>query len=233
MTESETKRLTPAYVSYKTFTNFINSLKESGAPSQIDRSMLKGMSGSAQSAILGSLEYLKLISKIGNILPKFQQLIDAEEKDRPTILRDIVEAAYPFLFSGAIDLKRATTKQVEDEFRKQGVSGSTVVKCIAFFLAAAKAAQIVVSPHVKTPAVIRSPGNKRANAGNTTGADGNEPDDDDDDEDQASGMKRLKLPLIGKKDVVVILPADFNGEDWAFLKPILESYITRMLKETQ
>lgn len=226
MTESEAKRPTPAYVSYKTFTNFINSLKESGVPSQIDRSMMKGMSGSAQSAILGSLEYLKLISKDGIVLTKFHQLIDAEEKERAPVLREIVESSYPFLFSGSIDLKRATTKQVEDEFRKQGVSGSTVVKCMAFFLAAAKAALIEVSRHVKTPTVIRAPSNKR-----TSNANSDAPDDGDDTDDEIpAGTQRLKLPLVGKQDVVVLLPGDFNAEDWAFLKPIFEAYIGKLLK---
>lgn len=230
MTESESKRPTPAYVSYKTFTNFINSLQESGVPSQIDRSMLKGMSGSAQSAILGSLEYLNLISKTGNVLPKFHQLIDAEEKERAAILRAIVEASYPFLFSGSIDLKRATTKQVEDEFRKNGVSGSTVVKCIAFFLSAAKAAGVAVSPHVKTPTVMRTPSTKRV-SGAAANSGASEEDDEEQEVETPPGTQRLKLPLVGKQDVVVLLPADFNKEDWTFLKPIFEAYIVRLIKD--
>ena len=82
MEDQENKRGSPAYVPYKTFTNLINSLNESGAPSQIDRSVLKNMSGSDQSAILLSLKYLGLITDQGVPANEFQQLIDLKEEQR-------------------------------------------------------------------------------------------------------------------------------------------------------
>jgi hypothetical protein len=232
MEDNEPKRGTPAYVPHKTLSNFINSLKENGTPSQIDRSVLKSMSGSDQSAILGSLKYLGLISEQGVPTTDFQQLIDSDEEHRRPLMRNVLTKAYAFLFSGSIDLKRATTKQVEDAFRDQGISGSTVVKCMAFFLAAAKEAGIGVSPHVKTPAPVRSNPPKPRTGGNTQGAVPGESHSQNLETPAAAGMKQLKIQLMDKPDVTVTLPDSFNSEDWAFLEPILKAYIMRMLKES-
>jgi hypothetical protein len=229
MDDKDLKRGPPAYVPHKTFTNFINSLKESGAPSQIDRSVLKNLSGSDQSAILGSLKYLKLIDESGVPSSELLQLIDSTDEQRSSMMRTVLMQAYSFLFSGSIDLKRATTKQVEDAFRGQGVSGSTIVKCIAFFLAAAKDAGIQISPHVKTPAPVRSNPAKPRTTNQTT------PTEDNHIQQEPTlplDMKQIKIQLMDKPDVTINLPASFNAQDWAFLEPILKAYITRMLKET-
>jgi hypothetical protein len=229
MDDKDLKRGPPAYVPHKTFTNFINSLKESGAPSQIDRSVLKNLSGSDQSAILGSLKYLKLIDESGVPSKELLQLIDSTEEQRPAMMRAVLLQAYSFLFSGSIDLKRATTKQVEDAFREQGVSGSTIVKCIAFFLAAAKDAGIPISPHVKTPAPVRSnPAKPRTTNQATTFTENNHLQQEP---PLPPDMKQIKIQLMDKPDVTINLPASFNAQDWAFLEPILKAYITRMLKE--
>jgi hypothetical protein len=232
MGDLDTKPKIPAYVSYKTFYNFLNGLRESGVPAQIDKSMMTAMSGSGQSAMIGSLEFLKLIDSNGQPAPELQQLVDSEENNRGAILRSVLEGSYPFLFGGTIDLKRATTKQVEEAFRSQGISGSTVVKCIAFFLAAAKTAGIQVSPHVKTPALVRNPV-KRGGQGGLPDDRGADVDADEDDDGDAGTTRRLKLPLLGKPDVTLIVPADFNADDWKFLKPIFELYMERMLKDQQ
>ncbi|MGC4029056.1 MAG: DUF5343 domain-containing protein [Steroidobacteraceae bacterium] len=227
MDKQDDKKVSPAYVPHKTFSNFISSLKESGAPSQIDRSVLKSMSGSDQSAIIQSLKFLSLINDKGIPSKEFIQLIDSTEEQRPALLRPVLEKAYTFLFAGSIDLKKATTKQVEDAFRDQGVTGSTVVKCIAFFLAAAKAAGITVSPHVKTPAPVRSATSKpkaaAAGVGDkaATAAVAQAPPE---------GMKQIKIQLMDKPDVVLLVPSSFDANDWAFLEPILKAYINRMLK---
>lgn len=227
MNDKAAKANTPAYVPYKTFSNFINGLQENGVPSQINRSIMGDKSGSAQSAIIGTLEFLRLVTETGEPTKELQQLVESKEDNRGPLLRSVIEQAYPFLFSGAIDLKRATTKQVEEAFRSQGVTGSTIVKCIGFFLAAAKAAGIQVSPYVKTPSLARLVTKRSTPPAAQTVAIDSQPDD----YEPPAGMRPLKLPLVGKQDVVLLLPEDFNEEDWKFLKPILEAYIARMFKE--
>lgn len=227
MNDKDSKAKTPAYVSFKTFNNFINGLQEKGTPSHINRSIMSGMSGSAQSAIMGTLEFLSLVTETDEPTKEFQQLVEIKEDNRGPLLRSVIEKSYPFLFSSAIDLKRVTTKHVEEAFRTQGVSGSTIIKCIAFFLAAAKAAGIQISPYVKTPTLPRSATKRPATSNGQTAS----IDSQTDEYEPPAGMRTLKLPLLGKQDVILLLPDDFNEEDWTFLKPILEAYIARMFKE--
>lgn len=226
MTEESPKVSTPAYVPFKTFSSFINGLSENGIPSQIDKSIMRNLSGSVQSALVSTLEYLKLIDKAGKPAPQLTQLVESKEKERADILRSVLENAYPFLFSGALDLKRATSKQVEEAFRLQGAAGSTAVKCIAFFLAAAKEAGVQISSHVKTPQVVRNSPPKRSNGGGAT----RPKEEEEEEEESGAGTKKLQLPLPGKGNVIFTIPADLTKEDWDFLKPIFEQYMDRLLK---
>ncbi|MGO9592855.1 MAG: DUF5343 domain-containing protein [Steroidobacteraceae bacterium] len=230
MSDNEPKKASPAYVAHKTFDNFINGLRENGIPSRIDRSAMSGMSGSGQSALKASLEYLGLINADEEPTDKLHQLVDAEEENRPAVLAEILREAYPYLIGGSIDLKRATTKQIEEAFRAQNISGSTVVKAIAFFLTAAKSAGIEISSYIKTPTLVRINPPKRSNG--TEGKPVTSADDDGEPADVIpQGMRQIKLPLIGKQDVILALPEKFDSSDWKFLKPILEAYIQRMLDE--
>lgn len=150
MSENSAKNPTPAYVSYKAFTRFINTLRDGHLPSRIDRSILGAMSGSGQSALLGSLEFLGLIDAGGKPQPVLEQLVTLNGAQYDAKLKELLLASYGFLLK-EMDLRRATGAQVHEAFRKQNVQGSTAVKAIAFFLAAAKDAGIEVSKHVKPP----------------------------------------------------------------------------------
>ena len=228
MSENDTKAKTPAYAPYKSLMKFINGLKENNVPTQIDRSMMSGMSGSSQGALISSLEFLNLISDGGVPTKELHQLVDAEENKRGPLLASVLERSYQFLFSGAIDLKRATTKQVEDAFREQGVTGSTIVKCMGFFLAAAKAAGIAISPHVKTPPAPRS----TVKRGAASSGQDNSDEEDEEDYTPPEGSRSIKLPVVGKQgNVVLTFPDDFTPDDWKFLQPILQAYMDRMFNE--
>jgi len=182
MAEADPKKTFPPYISYKAHSRFLDGLRDHALPAQIDRGVLSGMSGSVQSAMLKSLESLALIAKDGKPTKQMQDLLkhasgSPEYKER---LRDVLEATYPYLFDDAIDLKTATTNQVQAVFRAQGVSGSTVAKCIAFFLSAARDAGIEVSKYVRTPPMAEMGVKKRASSGRI----GAVQDEDDEDEDE-------------------------------------------------
>jgi hypothetical protein len=182
MAEQNSKIATPAYVSYKAFVKFINGLRDH-LPSRIDRSILAGMSGSGQSALIGSLEFLGLIDQGGKPQPALEDLIALNGAQYNAKLKELLTASYGFLFDG-IDLKRATGSQVHEAFKKKNVQGSTAIKAIAFFLAAAKDAGIEVSKHVKPPGAIRSPTQRRAGQ---RGGRLNEEDGEEEEEDQSHG----------------------------------------------
>lgn len=226
-TEPE-KLLTPAYIPFRTFSRFINGLESSAIPTQIDKSIMPKMSGGDQSAMLVALRFLKLIDQDGAPSEELTKLIESNEESRGSVLKAILERAYPFLFKGSIDLKRATTRQVEEAFKAQGVSGSTVSKAMAFFLSAAKEGGIQVSQYVKTPPIVRSTVRR------VPPSQGGTPANDEEDqgmEDLPGGVHRLRLPLPGKSDVLLVVPRGFTKEDWDFIHPVMETYLSRIFKE--
>jgi hypothetical protein len=157
----------PPYLSFKTFKNFIDSLKV-GIPTRIDRTVLSSMSGAVRSQLMAALRYLGLVSPHGVTTEKLATLVNSEGAEFSLALRAILKEGYPFLFQD-FDLMRATTGQMEEAFRKAGASGETIRKCVSFFLAAAKASALPISPHVKTSSVSRTPSTKakRSNGAST------------------------------------------------------------------
>lgn len=151
----------PPYVSLTTFQNFWEGLRQ-GIPVRIDKSMMTNMSGSYQSQLMIALRFLRLISEDGTPTELLSKLVNADEKSRPGILREMVVDAYPFMADG-FDLSTATTGTLEKEFTDLGVSGDTRRKSMAFFVSMARDAGYKVSVHVKGSTAGRNtaPRNRR------------------------------------------------------------------------
>lgn len=139
----------PPYVPYRTFDNFLSELKARGVPSHVDRSVLSHKSGTIQSQLILTLKYLGLVTDAGRSTERLRRLAVSEGVDRRRILREVVESSYGFVFEGGFKLQSATTHHAEELFQATGASGETIRRCIAFFLAIARAAGIPVSPYIK------------------------------------------------------------------------------------
>lgn len=158
MNQEREHRPAPPYIPYRTFRNWLDGLK-AGIPARIDRSVLGNMAGIVQSQLLATLRYLNLINQEGAPTDLLEKLSKADGPDRQKLERDLLKAAYPFMFATGFNLQAATPRLVEEQFEKAGVSGDTVRKCVAFFLLAAKDAGLPISPHLKTPRrVVRRSG---------------------------------------------------------------------------
>ncbi len=213
----------PPYCSYATFANFVKSLQPDGAPDRIDKSVIRTLSGSAQSALLNGLRWMNLIDGDGKPTPALDKLVASDETAYPDALREVLEQSYAFVTDGSIQLSKATGSQVEGKFREYGISGSTVVKSIAFFIQAARVAKIPLGPHVKAPKQAgASNGVKRAAARkqqveqvpqvneqpqSVPGADGRLPL-------AIPGFVRIAIPLHGMKDGAVFLPDKLSRAQW-------------------
>ena len=151
----------PPYLPYKTFINFVDGLKVA-MPARIDKSIMGSMAGGVQSQLFSALKYLKLIGQ--NDIPndRLVRLANSEGPEREKVLREVLTSSYTFLFNDGVDLKRATPKLVDDYFENAGVSGDTVRKCVAFFLAAAKATSIPLSHHLAHVKRGPRPGGQRS-----------------------------------------------------------------------
>jgi hypothetical protein len=139
-------KLVPPYAPYRSFRNYLDSLKQ-GIPSQIDRSVMRNMSGALQSQLSAALRYLGLVNAIGQPTDRLSRIVHSEGVERGNALRDVARAAYPFFFQG-FDLKTATPKMLSDKFSDMNASGGTVGKCMAFFIGLAKDAEIPLAPHL-------------------------------------------------------------------------------------
>ncbi|WP_238866747.1 DUF5343 domain-containing protein [Achromobacter xylosoxidans] len=242
MSESATKSVLPAYVSFAAFTNFLNKLRDTGVPSRIDRSVMGSASGSLISSVLAALRSFELIDEAQRPREAMRTLVTASDEGRKEIFKQLFERGYSFL-QGDPDfhLETATTAQLTQKFRDQGMSGSTVTKSIAFFLALAKAADIKVSPHMKAPPAPKTNGKasrKPVKASPTRELE-NDPDsvpeaEEGDNED----VERFEIPIPHKPSVRVIVPRDLDADDWEMLQNMITVYIKRWKgfkasKETQ
>lgn len=145
----EKQQDTPAYVSWATLKNTTEKMaREGGVPSQVDRSYLSNLPGSTQSQLIAAMKWLGLIT--GQMKPTsvLERMVETEEADRKLAVKTVLENKYP----GPMALEAlATQGQLENAFRQMGVTGSTMRKAIAFYLGAAKYADVAVSQHFKTP----------------------------------------------------------------------------------
>lgn len=207
---TETKKTIPAYTTYTAFTNLISDLRENNIPSHVTRSVIKG-SNSGKAMMMASLKYLDLINKDSIPTDTLVQLV--ENDDNYSInLKQLLLAKYPFLFDETIDIKTTTTEKVAEKFQQAGAQGSTVSKCMAFFLGAAKAAELEVSPRVKAPKIVGSA--KRRKKLTVKKRNINQPEDliPVDDDLIPEGMERITVPLRGMEDGVIFFPDDLDED---------------------
>lgn len=142
MAETNGKTLTAPYVPYKTFVATLDSFANF-LPDRIDTSIWASYSGGMRSQLLSAYKFLGLIGNDGKPKPELKKLAD-EKEHRGTLLRDILKRSYVDLLK--LDLSKATPSSFDEELRKYNVEGDTRRKASAFFLAAAKAAGIPLSP---------------------------------------------------------------------------------------
>jgi hypothetical protein len=154
-----------------------------------------------------------------------------------TVLADYIKEAYAFMADGSIDLQRATGAMVEEKFRAYGLNGSTVIKTMAFFIAACKEAGIPISAHIKLPKAPRSPGAARLKKAVQTSANDVEDEEEDgvDDgiPDEMPGFVKIPIPLHGMQDGAVFLPDNMTAAQWAYALKITKFLIENYRNEDQ
>jgi hypothetical protein len=235
MADDTQKKDPPPYTSYSTFNNFINGLQETGVPSRIDKSVIRTLSGSAQAALLSALKWLKLTDSVGTPTELLNQLVEAEGENKKKVLAEILTNSYPFASDSSFPLHKATGAQVEQKFRDFGITGSTVVKAVAFFIAAAKDANITLGPHVKAPKVSPTTNGAKRQAKKVSGQqnadEGKQRGDEDLSErtfEDKPGYMRITVPLHVMGDGAIYLPADMAPRQRAYAlkitKFLLDNY---------
>lgn len=158
----------PPYISFRTMLDLLQRMSDEEPPARIDKTYLHSYSGGYQTQVIAALNSLGLRkAETGEVTDLLTDLVTGDETARKKLIAGILDSHYGPV--RALD-RNATQGQMLDAFKDMGVnSGDTMRKVVAFFLTAAKYAEIPVSKHWKTPAVPRS-AKRRSSPG---GGDGN------------------------------------------------------------
>jgi hypothetical protein len=213
--DTQEKRTAPPYLSFATFNTFIDGLAVH-MPTRIDKSLMKSMSGASQSALIAALDYFGLRDgeKPSDALVTLASSVGPQ---RAATWKRLITEKYPFLFADGFELKRATQGELDEKFRAEGVTGETIRKCVAFFMAAAQVAGIDVSPHfrsIKTRAPRGRGGSTTARAKKTKREEKSKSSTEEagDDDDGKGKWKASTLPPVIQAWIDEMPPA---GGEWS------------------
>lgn len=143
----------PPYVSHRTFTTFLESLKP-GIPDRIDGSVFDAsFSGTSRKQVTSALKSLFLIDDDLRPTRRLELLVRSEGENRRSAWRELLEEVYAPLFR--LDLEAATPFQLREELRKLVRTESMLIKCESFFKHAAADAGIRLSPHIMRRKLVR------------------------------------------------------------------------------
>jgi hypothetical protein len=136
----------PPYMSFQTFWTFLDELTSKPLPPQIDRSLLSTKSGTDQANLLAALKSFDFVSDNLAVMEPLRLFAAGDAEIRLKILEEsVLEFYVPQL---AVSAQNGTEKQLLDSFEVEfGYTGETRRKAATFFLHAARAAGITLSPH--------------------------------------------------------------------------------------
>ncbi len=220
----QTKPVAP-YIPWQTFESFLERLKQTVIPTHIDPSVMRHMSGTAQSQTLSALRFLGLVEQDGTVTEAFKDLVSAYKGPKwKAEIGKLLSAAYQPVI-GKLDVKNATPDQLKNRFRNEGgVEGDTVEKSIRFYLMGLKEAGIEFSPLVKirqraprgTGAARRATAKKNGELGAP---------EQDEIHKQPEGTVRLPFAFPDKPMTTIHLAKGISEMEWAMIDTYVRNYI--------
>lgn len=138
----------PPYMPFRTLTNLLVRMESEGVPRTLDRGYLEKMSGATMSQLIAGMRWLGLVDGEERPTARLKELVEARA-DRPAEFAKLLRAHYEWAI--ALGDENATQGDLDEAFKRHGVSGATVEKAVGFYLAAARYATVTVSPFFKQP----------------------------------------------------------------------------------
>jgi hypothetical protein len=129
--------ITPPYVPWATFISALDALRNHGIPasSKIDKTIWESQSGSIRGQLIQAFKFLSLIDEGSRVLPALPTLVAAQSaEERKPLLKKLIEQKYRDII--ALNLQTISPGQLDDAFRKLGISGSTLKAATRFFIKA-------------------------------------------------------------------------------------------------
>lgn len=229
MTDDATKKIAPPYVSIKTLNTFFNKLRDDkDVPNVIDRSFLRSFNGAAQNEIQLALRFFGFTTDSNGVLPLLSEYALATDEDRRLILRRVALEKYSFALSDpVVNIEKATTNQVAELFRARNLSGSTLSRAIALFLAICTEVGIKTPSYLKPPAIQRDTSSKKKKAPSGPDASTQTMTSDDAKNPDIPRPLNFEIPIPNKPSVRISIPADFDADDWELLTAMFQAYVKR------
>lgn len=167
MPEGIVNKRVPPYLPFKTFLSSLDTLSH-GVPPKIDRSLWRSQSGVTQGLIMHAYRFFGLVDEEdGDKSTEYLEKVARYPDQRPSVLRFLLEANYDeILASGRHDISKMTMKMLDTVFEESfAVSGATKQKALAFFLKAARFADLPLSPYLLSQMRNTGPRKKRNGKG--------------------------------------------------------------------
>ncbi|MCC7001385.1 MAG: DUF5343 domain-containing protein [Gemmatimonadaceae bacterium] len=232
MTSPETRAVTPPYLPYKTFTAFLDELKETAVPQQIDPSVMPRFSGTMRTQMRTALRFLGLIEDDGKVNAKMRALVEARGTER---WKEMFSAtffdAYGEILAN-LDMKGGTLHQLKERFRATGVEGSVLIKAVRFFLSAIEETGTKFSPHFLVRGLSKGVASKPRQKSSAKSRRNEEPEEEGDEEGVAeekvvtpANFQRFSLPMKGEtSEALMILPQEMTKSQWDMLNNYIRMY---------
>ena len=228
--KNDAKPALPPYLPFKTFHSFIKRLKETVVPRRIDTTLLRAYSGSVQSQLRGTLKFFGLVDEAEQTTDRLRELVAASDKPEwQSCLGKAVSDAYRELISG-LDLQAATRGELEERFKHQGADGEVLRKCVAFYVAAATAGGIALSPHIiaeRRGRPIQSRGRGKKSKEEIKGT-----EEGSREVPTQPGTIRFTLPLPSDPSVTATISVSdrVTSQDWEWIDSTMRGHIERRKK---
>lgn len=228
-TEQSVEKSTPPYMSFSRFLTFIGSLAGKPLPPRVDRTLMSKMSGGDQSQVRIALKFLNLAhgeeflvtEALRELVRTFSNPPSDEFRGQ---LAKVIAAAYAPITVGLDE--NATQGMLDEAFRKKGgLSGSSLLKSVRFYLGAATAAGLPVSVHWKgaSAATINGDKPKRPRKPRAAAPGEGGPAKDKSEENPPEDMDAIVVPIPGKS-VRVWLPSNLTESEFAFVLQTLKTW---------
>ena len=133
----EAGKVLPPYLPFTTFRSAVQNLRAHGLPDRLDRTAWNSRSGADQNLIINTFKFLGLMNheeRPQTVLRELHAAQENSEKER-SVLESMLRASYQKLFE--LNLKAATSGQLDDTIEFYGVTGATRNRAVRFFLKAA------------------------------------------------------------------------------------------------
>lgn len=195
------------YLPFRTFKAFFERFEH--LPLRVDRSLLRYTSGGNQTLLIQAFRTLGLTSEDGSPTPAMNDLWDGFKNDKKEPLQKLLRDRYRSVFE--LDLRRATSAQLNEKLTALGLNGDTTRKGAVFFLAALDEAGIEYSQHLKALAsapIRRSPSKPKEEKGR----DGQPPPPPPPAGDSGGRLARLPVAVAGSLELLLKIGPDWTKE---------------------